>query len=131
MTATLTAKAYPRKNFFAQMFTKDISLEDCVLDLIDNSIDGFVKSRNMRLSAIANEIWIKKPAKVHMSELPSIRVKLSESAFEIKDNCGGIDLEDAVNEVFNFGHPLGYTSESLGVYGIGLKRALFKLGDHF
>lgn len=35
----LLAKAYPRKNFFVQMFTKDVSLEDCVLDLIDTYRD--------------------------------------------------------------------------------------------
>lgn len=127
----ITANAYPRKNFFAQMFTKDISLEDCVLDLIDNSIDGLIKSRGLRLSKIANEIWIKKQEKVRTSDLPTIRVKISDTGFEIKDNCGGIDLNDAVKEVFNFGHALGYKSESLGVYGIGLKRALFKLGDYF
>ncbi|MGA3268404.1 MAG: hypothetical protein ABSE16_16460, partial [Verrucomicrobiota bacterium] len=55
----LIAKAYPRKNFFVQMFTKDISLEDCVLDLIDNSVDGFIKSRDLRLSEIASGIWEK------------------------------------------------------------------------
>jgi hypothetical protein len=55
----LVAKAYPRKNFFVQMFTKDISLEDCVLDLIDNSVDGYTKSRGLRLSQIANTIWEK------------------------------------------------------------------------
>ena len=131
MTTQLVAKAYPRKNFFVQMFTKDISLEDCVLDLIDNSVDGFVKSRGLRLSEIASGIWDKKQVKKRPSELPVIQVSLTETAFEIKDNCGGIDLDDALNEVFNFGHPIGWTSESLGVYGIGLKRALFKLGDHF
>ena len=59
----LVAKAYPRKNFFVQMFTKDISLEDCVLDLIDNSIDGFIRSRHLRLSEIAGVFWEKKQKK--------------------------------------------------------------------
>jgi Histidine kinase-, DNA gyrase B-, and HSP90-like ATPase len=127
----LTAKAYPRKNFFVQMFTKDISLEDCVLDLIDNSVDGFIKSRGLRLSQIASGIWRKNGHKPHTSDLPTIHVGLTEDAFEIRDNCGGIDLNEAENEVFNFGHALGWKSESLGVYGVGLKRALFKLGDHF
>ena len=51
------ASAYPRKNFFIQMFTKDISLEDCILDLIDNSIDGFIRSTNLKLSAISKSIF--------------------------------------------------------------------------
>jgi hypothetical protein len=101
MTTQLIAKAYPRKNFFVQMFTKDISLEDCVLDLIDNSVDGYIKSRNLRLSEIASGIWDKKqPQKPTSSELPTINVTLSDTSFEIRDNCGGIDLNDAINEVF-------------------------------
>ncbi|WP_072395132.1 hypothetical protein [Hyphomicrobium sp. CS1GBMeth3] len=32
--------ANPTKAFFVRMITRDIALEDCVLDLIDNSIDG-------------------------------------------------------------------------------------------
>ena len=131
MTTKLVAKAYPRKNFFVQMFTKDISLEDCVLDLIDNSVDGFIRSRGVRLSEIASGIWEKQKKKIRVAELPSIHVTLTDTTFEIRDNCGGIDLNHALEEVFNFGHPIGWTSESLGVYGIGLKRALFKLGNHF
>jgi hypothetical protein len=129
--STKLAQAYPRKNFFVQMFTKDISLEDCVLDLIDNSVDGFISSRKLRLSEIASAIWDKKPAKTVTASLPLIKVSISHAGFEIEDNCGGIDLNTALTEVFNFGHRVGWETESLGVYGIGLKRALFKLGDHF
>ena len=32
--------AEPTKSFFVEMFTKDIPLEQAVLDLVDNSIDG-------------------------------------------------------------------------------------------
>ena len=38
----LKANALPRKRFFVEMFTRDISLMDCILDLIDNSIDDVV-----------------------------------------------------------------------------------------
>jgi hypothetical protein len=31
------ASAFPRKRFFLDMFTRDIFLDDCILDLIDNS----------------------------------------------------------------------------------------------
>jgi len=49
----------------------------------------------------------------------------------IQDNCGGIDLEYARTEAFNFGHSEGHTPENLGVYGVGLKRAVFKIGRRF
>jgi hypothetical protein len=48
---TRQANAYPRKHFFLEMFTRDISLEDCVLDLIDNSIDGLVRTRRINVSS--------------------------------------------------------------------------------
>lgn len=83
------------------------------------------------MSEIASVFWEKKKAKKRRLELPEIHVSLNDTRFEIQDNCGGIDLKDALNEVFTFGHSIGWTSESLGVYGIGLKRALFKLGNHF
>lgn len=40
MAAKRVAHANPTKSFFVRMITRDISLEDCILDLIDNSIDG-------------------------------------------------------------------------------------------
>jgi len=46
---THKANAYPRKHFFFEMFTRDISLEDCILDLIDNSIDGLIRTRSIEI----------------------------------------------------------------------------------
>ena len=42
-----TVEAYPRKQFFIEMFTRDIGLEDCILDLIDNSMDALLRIRNV------------------------------------------------------------------------------------
>jgi hypothetical protein len=41
-----TAKAYPTKAFFVNMITRDITFEDCILDLIDNSVDGASRSEH-------------------------------------------------------------------------------------
>ena len=38
------ADASPTKAFFVNMITRDISLEDCILDLIDNSVDSAWRS---------------------------------------------------------------------------------------
>jgi hypothetical protein len=46
-----TVKAYPRKQFFIEMFTRDITLEDCILDLIDNSMDSYLRTRNIAVDA--------------------------------------------------------------------------------
>jgi hypothetical protein len=127
---TKLANAYPRKHFFFEMFTRDISLEDCILDLIDNSIDGLVRSKNIDItSSILNGGG--QPANLPPGKLPRIDVSYSEKEFSIKDTCGGINRKYALEEVFNFGHAAGATGGALGVYGIGLKRAIFKIGNHF
>ena len=46
------ADAYPRKRFFLEMFTRDISLEECLLDLIDNAVDAFLAGIDHRHSRI-------------------------------------------------------------------------------
>ena len=43
---SLKAKATPSKKLFLEMFTRDIFLEDAILDLIDNSIDSITTPKN-------------------------------------------------------------------------------------
>src|SRR6476620_9146467 len=95
------ASAHPRKHFFLEMFTRDISLEDCILDLIDNSIDALVKAKRVDISSA---VFQKNGAKINLKTLPSILVHFSPTELKITDNCGGISFDDAQNEVFNFGH---------------------------
>lgn len=115
-------KANPTKAFFVRMLTRDISLEDCILDLIDNSIDGAWRSAGVEPSELVVDDAL---AGYH------IALQADEDAFSISDNCGGIARADAVNYAFTFGR--GEDREpgeySVGVYGIGMKRAVFKLGE--
>jgi hypothetical protein len=123
------ADAHPRKRFFLEMFTRDIALEDTVLDLIDNSVDGLTRSRTLDISPalLAQPL----PSSVRGKHLPSIRCEYSNDEFVLTDNCGGIPRDIALKELFTFGHSESYQGSQLGVYGIGLKRALFKIGRHF
>lgn len=126
------ANAFPKKTFFIQMFKTDISLEDSILDLVDNSIDGLVRTEHLNLSHISKWIFKKNghlPATYR--SLPAISIKYSPNEVVIEDNCGGIDYDDALKEAFNFGHNPDYKPGYLGVYGIGMKRALFKIGKRF
>src|SRR5262249_30869746 len=72
------------------------------------------------------------PSAREKRQLPTVSVSYSNKSFSIEDNCGGISYADALNDVFNFGHAPGYSNASggrrLGAYGIGLKRAVFKIG---
>lgn len=116
------AHATPTKEFFVYMITRDISLEDCILDLLDNCVDGARKDLSRRETSGENGT----PYKGY-----SARIRLDADSFVINDNCGGISLDDAVNYAFHFGRRPDAPPEgdfAIGLYGIGMKRAIFKLG---
>lgn len=122
MTTIAKADANPTKAFFVRMITRDISLEDCILDLIDNSIDGAWKMEGGRPMSLDGDDNLKNYV---------IDIEITENSFVISDNCGGITLDDAANYAFTFGRKDDDAHErySIGVYGIGMKRAVFKMGE--
>ena len=60
-------------------------------------------------------------------------ILISADEFSVKDNCGGIPEDVAKNYAFKMGRDDAYTNdkdlETVGVYGIGMKRAFFKIGN--
>src|SRR5260370_16896822 len=98
-----TVKAYPRKQFFIEMFTRDITLEDCILDLIDNAMDSYLRTRKIDVSAEVFGQTEGGPVE-HPGE---IKIDFSKKEFRISDNCGGIDRNAAEDDVFCFGHAKG------------------------
>ncbi len=118
------ADASPDKRFFIELITRDISLEDAILDLLDNSIDSLIRTRSISLFGDASD----ESTITQLENLPEIRLSFDKNHFTIKDNCGGISFESAKNEIFRFGHLDPSSKRALSVFGIGMKRALFKLG---
>jgi hypothetical protein len=124
---TMEANASPTKELFMEMFIRDLSLEDSILDLVDNSIDSLIKTRGVDVSdALLPSGGDEAGEEKH--RLPIIEIYYEPGKFRIRDTCGGISVKDAVDEVFRFGHSEGAERGQLGVYGIGLKRAIFKIG---
>ena len=117
--------ADPSKAFFIEMLTKDISLQECILDLVDNSIHNLITEFDLD---VMNVLLGKGQAKKSVNA--KVRISLSPDEFCIEDTCGGISIEEARNEVFRFGSSKtgSQAQTGLGVYGIGMKRAFFKLG---
>lgn len=105
----------PTKSFFIEMITRDISIKDAILDLLDNSIDGANKINSSNYEGK----WIK--------------MTINKAEFVVEDNCGGFSLETAQKYAFRFGRPdeAPTTTGSVGRFGIGMKRALFKIGESF
>ncbi|WP_082578598.1 ATP-binding protein [Lysobacter sp. Root690] len=115
------ANARPSKEFFVGMLTRDIDLQDAILDLIDNCIDGVHRQIAKRPPKDRE-----RPFKGYHASL-----NISKSTFSISDNCGGIPRTVAEKYAFRLGRPADMKAEKLptvGLYGIGMKRALFKIG---
>jgi len=118
---TFLVDTKPSKEVVVDSLTRDISVEACLFDLIDNSID-----------AARDTIFASSEEKC-AEELPGsyasfkIALTFSSDGCLIDDNCGGITVERLRTMVLRFGyrssHPMG-----IGIFGLGLNRALFKLG---
>jgi hypothetical protein len=113
--------AAPTKRFFVEMLTRDIELDDAILDLLDNCLDGAV-----RTNAENPPTDPSRPYAGFWAE-----ITLDVEHFCIKDNCGGIPVGLAKDYAFRFGRKDDTRDKDLntvGVYGIGMKRAIFKMG---
>lgn len=114
--------ASPTKEFFVSMLTRDIALQDAILDLLDNCVDGILRSGGVDLASAQPYAGFK------------ATITLSPDYFEIVDNCGGIPLETAKLYAFAMGRPAAAKAEkapaTVGMYGIGMKRAIFKIGTN-
>lgn len=119
MTAIVDSS--PTKEFFVEMLTRDIDLTDAILDLLDNCLDGV-----LRKSGITD---IKKDFDYSGFEA---NITVQKDRFIIQDNCGGISKHIAINSAFKMGRDstqaLDENLPTVGIYGIGMKRAIFKIG---
>ena len=109
--------ATPVKSFFIDMLTRDIELVDAILDLLDNCVDGILrKTRNSSGET---------PYKSFGAE-----IKFDKDSFTISDNCGGIPWEfhDYAFRMGKADTKIDNDLPTVGVYGIGMKRAIFKIG---
>lgn len=121
MASPQKADASPTKAFFVRMLTRDITFNDCILDLVDNSVDGAWE----HTGALPSDLVVDDRLEKYW-----IAINLDGDRFCISDNCGGITLDEAVNYAFTFGRKSTEprAEYTVGVYGIGMKRAVFKLG---
>lgn len=108
----------PTRALFVEMLTRDIQLDRAVLDLVDNCIDG---AKRLRPGEEADYSGLE------------VTITLDGEKFEIVDNCGGIGIEIARHYAFRFGRAKGMpaTPGSVGQFGVGMKRALFKFAHRF
>lgn len=117
MTEEKNFSGAPTKRFFVSMLPRDIELDDAILDLVDNSVDGAMRQRRDNLEG-------ERPFEGFVCNLT-----LNSDLFELRDNCGGIP-DSHIDGAFRLGRPsidLDGTLPTIGMYGIGMKRAIFKM----
>lgn len=124
MSATgeiFTVDTKPSKEVVVDSLIRDITVEACIFDLIDNSIDAARDTLFKLDNTLARD-----------SSPPSfsnfkIQLSVDGEKFIITDNCGGISQADLASAVMRFGQRSTHDS-GIGVFGVGLNRAIFKLG---
>ena len=116
----ITVDSSPTKEFFVEMLTRDIDLTDAILDLLDNCLDGVLRKRG--------SMDIKRDDFDYSGFEANITIE--KDCFIIQDNCGGISKSIAINSAFRMGRDstkvLDENLPTVGIYGIGMKRAIFK-----
>ncbi|MEA3327663.1 MAG: ATP-binding protein [Chloroflexota bacterium] len=122
------AQALPTKQFFIENITRDITLEDAILDLVDNCVDSIVRVYGIDVSVNLLSPDLVVPDSLNINDRSLVAIEISKEKFKISDKCGGIDKNHAKENVFRFGRTNTAVKSTLGVYGIGMKRAVFKIG---
>lgn len=101
----------PSKKFFFRTLTLDITPEEAIFELVDTFVEWFIfyEKRNM------------------INGKGKIEIELSEEEFHIKSNYPGPPI-DIAKKLLRLGEKVEKGCSRIGAYGIGTKRALFKLG---
>lgn len=117
----LVVRTDPSKEVVVDGLTRDVDVATCVFDLIDNGADA------ARETIFAGVFAEDRRVLPESYEGFQIDLTFSSDGLTVKDNCGGISVENLRSMVLRFGkrsiHDMG-----IGVFGVGLNRALFKLG---
>jgi hypothetical protein len=129
MVEKILADASPEKRLFISLITRDISLAEALLDLIDNSINAALEPLAPGLKTADDYQHLLENKKIK----PKVTIELTvgSAKIAITDNAPGISVKTAEHHVFKFGRDANEAdaSDRLSVYGIGLKRAMFKCGN--
>ena len=102
----------PKKRVLRSI-ARDLDLTRSVLELIDNSIDAW-KTNNTGMKLVID---------IHISK--------QDRKLTFKDNSGGVPMS-SISQLFTLGDTgRSAREDSIGEFGVGLKRALFSLSKDF
>lgn len=112
-------------DYLVNILTKDITAKESIFELVDNAVD-----------AARDRLLKQKKPELDKYGLPNnyvgnwVTIRFGRESVAFLDNCSGIAEEALTDRTFVIGamsqHPYG-----IGRFGIGLKRALFRLGTKY
>jgi len=110
--------------FLEEALTKDVTTLEAIFDLVDNSIDA------------ARDWLIENECERGKDNLPLsysgyyVNIRIDEDSIRVLDNCAGIDRDTLAKRALYTNMPSQH-EYGIGLYGIGLKRSMLKMGTEF
>lgn len=111
-------------DFLENAMTKDVTTLEALFDLVDNSIDA------------ARDNLLRNACDIGQDGLPtdysgySVKIRIDKNSVRVLDNCSGIDEETLSKRALYTNKPSQH-DYGIGLYGIGLKRSLLKMGTNY
>nr|WP_315255844.1 ATP-binding protein [uncultured Duganella sp.] len=112
-------------SYLENVLTKDITALESIFELIDNAVDA-ARDRLLALPDLERDKY----------GLPSrydgykVDIRLRANSLVFADNCAGIPKAVLMDRAFVIG-AMSNHAYGIGRFGIGLKRALFRLGTQY
>lgn len=111
--------------FLTRTLTQDIDCTECLFDLIDNSIDA------ARQIITSQDDYSKDDTGLPASYSGFlVKIEINHNKIVISDNCSGVTPEVMRNRLLVIGEESNQP-HGIGHFGVGLKRALLKLGKNY
>lgn len=117
----LTIKTGVNPNYVKNVLIQDINCLECILDLIDNSIDAAKSMVDSKLDERGMPLTY---------DGVEISLTVSPDGITLQDNCSGISKDAIEQRLLVIGEESN-RDLAIGHFGVGLKRALLKLGCRY
>ena len=113
-------------DYIQNVLVRDIDCKECLLDLIDNSIDA-AREEILSIETDLDPYGVPKSYAGYEIE---IGCDASSGELSVHDTCSGIDQETIRDRLLLIGQQSN-SKHAIGHFGVGLKRALLKLGQNY
>jgi hypothetical protein len=112
-------------SYLENVLTKDITALESIFELIDNAVDA-ARDQLLKITHLERD----KFGLPDRYDGYKIEIRLKQDSLVFADNCAGIPKDVLTHRAFVIG-AMSNHAFGIGRFGIGLKRALFRLGTRY